>query len=46
MQVVKTKPYIRCIDAQTLNRKPNLKKNKKKYYLKIIDMIKNTHFNN
>ena len=30
MQVVKTKPYIRCIDAQTLNRKPNLKKFKKK----------------
>ena len=25
MQVVKTKPYIRCIDAQTYNRKPNLK---------------------
>ena len=48
MQVVKTKPYIRCIDAQTLNRKLNLKELKKKYiyYLKIIDMIINTHLNN
>ena len=28
--MVKTKPYIRCIDAQTFNRKLNLKKKKKK----------------
>ena len=43
--MVKTKPYIRCIDAQTFNRKLNLKKikkiiKKKEYYLKIIVMIK------
>ena len=36
MQVVKTKPYIRCIDAQTLNRKPNLKKLKKKKNIYIL----------